>query len=54
MNWNENRKIRIAVLNLYAGHSNQGMRCIRELISEWAENNKLEVQKDEFDVRLKN
>ena len=54
MNWNENRKIRIAVLNLYEGHSNQGMRCIRELISEWAENNKLDVQKNEFDVRLKN
>lgn len=54
MNWNENRKIRIAVLNLYAGHSNQGMRCIRELISEWGENNKLDVQKNEFDVRLKN
>ena len=54
MNWNENRKIRIAVLNLYEGQPNQGMRCIRELISEWAENNNLDVQKDEFDVRLKN
>ena len=54
MNWNENRKIRIAVLNLYEGQLNQGMRCIRELISEWAENNNLDVQKDEFDVRLKN
>ena len=54
MNWNENRKIRIAVLNLYEGQPNQGMRCIRELISEWAENNKLDVQKNEFDVRLKN
>lgn len=54
MNWNEKRKIRIAVLDLYEGAANQGMRCIRDIIHNWSENNNLEVHKDEFDVRLKN
>ncbi len=54
MNWNEKRKIRIAVLDLYEGQPNQGMRCIRDIISHWLKSNDLDVQKDEFDVRLKN
>ena len=53
MSWHENRKVRIAVLDLYEGQSNQGMRCIRGIISHWAEKSNIEVHKDEFDVRLK-
>ena len=53
MNSNENKTIRVAILNLYEGHTNQGMRCIRETLSQWAISNNLVVQKDEFDVRLK-
>ena len=61
MTWNEKKsertpmeKVRIAVLDLYAGEANQGMRCLRDIISQFAESNNLDVQKDEFDVRLKN
>ena len=45
--------IRIAILDLYEGHANQGMRCLRELVNQWAEWNHLNVELDEFDVRLK-
>ncbi len=45
--------IRIAILDLYEGHLNQGMRCLREIINQWGEYNHLEVEWDEFDVRLK-
>ncbi|OQY95010.1 MAG: GMP synthase [Sphingobacteriales bacterium UTBCD1] len=53
MNWNEMRQIRIAILDLNAGHVNQGMRCIREIIQNWAHGNELNIYKDEFDVRQK-
>lgn len=46
--------IRVAILDLYEGHTNQGMRCLREIINQWGEFNNLEVEWDEFDVRLKN
>lgn len=54
MTWSEKRKIKIAVLDLYEGQENQGMRCIRELINQWGEINHYEVTYDEFEVRLKN
>jgi GMP synthase-like glutamine amidotransferase len=53
MSWNEKKQIRIAVLDLNAGHDNQGMRCIKEIINQWAEYNHLPVSFDEFEVRVK-
>lgn len=53
MSWIE-QKIKIAILDLYEGHVNEGMRCIREIINQWSEQNEYDVQFDEFDVRLKN
>lgn len=50
----EKRKVRIAVLDLYEGQPNQGMRCIRDLIGHWAASNRIDAIKHEFDVRLKN
>ena len=47
------KKIRIAILDLYDGHANQGMRCIREIINQWSDTNNTNVDFDEFDVRLK-
>jgi len=44
--------IRIAILDLYEGQPNQGMRCIREIINQWSEFYSLETQFDEFEVRL--
>jgi len=50
----DKRLVRIAVLDLYEGKANEGMRCIRQIIKDWSKNNNIDVQKDEFDVRLKN
>jgi homoserine O-succinyltransferase/O-acetyltransferase len=46
--------IRIAILDLYEGQANQGMRCIRQIIHEWSEFHGVEAMFDEFDVRLQN
>jgi GMP synthase-like glutamine amidotransferase len=45
------KKINIAILDLYDGHPNQGMRCIREIIQQWGEKNNYDVQFKEFEVR---
>ncbi|HJW18522.1 MAG TPA: hypothetical protein VJ499_15440 [Flavisolibacter sp.] len=44
--------VRIAILDLYEGHPNQGMRCLREIIKQWAEYSNSDVVFDEFEVRL--
>ena len=54
MSWNEKRSVKVAILDLYAGVANQGMRCIRTILAEWAATNELDLHSDEFDVRLKN
>ena len=47
------RSITVAILDLYEGVPNQGMRCIREIINQYGEANSLDMEWDEFDVRLK-
>ncbi len=54
MSWSEKNILRIAVLDLYEGVENQGMRCIREIINIFAEKHHLDITTDIFDVRLKN
>jgi len=49
-----NQPIRIAVLDLYNGAANEGMRCIREILNQYSDNNNLDIVWDEFDVRSKN
>ena len=44
--------IRIAILDLYEGQPNQGMRCLREIVWHWAKEEQQEIELDEFDVRL--
>jgi homoserine O-succinyltransferase/O-acetyltransferase len=46
--------LRIAILDLYEGQPNQGMRCMRQIINEWSEFHSIEVSFDEFDVRQLN
>jgi len=46
-------KVRIAILDLYEGVANQGMRCIREIIHQWGITNTYNVELHEFDVRQK-
>jgi GMP synthase-like glutamine amidotransferase len=52
MDWNEKQTIRIALLDLYEGQENQGMRGLRTIIREFAINNRLNLVLDEFEVRL--
>ena len=54
MNFNEKPTVRIAILDLYEGHENQGMRGLREIIKHFGEINDLHIVSKEFDVRLKN
>lgn len=53
MVFTEKNKLRIAVLDLYEGVANQGMRCIREILNQFGEINHIDLEWDEFDVRLK-
>jgi homoserine O-succinyltransferase/O-acetyltransferase len=46
------RKIKIAILDLYEGQPNQGMRCIREILGQYGKDHQLEIVYDEFEVRL--
>lgn len=45
--------IRVAILDLYEGQQNQGMRCIRQILREWSELYSLDTELKEFDVRVK-
>jgi homoserine O-succinyltransferase len=54
MSWSEKQQVRIAILDLYEGKPNQGMRCIHEIVAEWKENQQFEVESQVFDVRSKN
>jgi len=47
------RKIKIAILDLYEGQPNQGMRCLQQIVDEWQISNNKDVQLDIFDVRSK-
>jgi len=49
--FSDHRKIRIAILDLYDGQANQGMRCIREILNQFGEVNHLDLEWDEFEVR---
>lgn len=50
----DNSPVQIAILDLYDGHANEGMRCIHQIIDEWSESMGLDVVKKVFDVRQKN
>jgi len=43
--------IRIAVLDMYAGTPNLGMRCIEDIIDQWSESRKVDVLVNIFDTR---
>ena len=52
MELSEKKIVRIAILDLYEGLENQGMRCIRQIIDDWGKQHNHEVKRDEFEVRL--
>ncbi|MBV9988242.1 MAG: GMP synthase [Chitinophagaceae bacterium] len=49
---NKSSSLRIAILDLYEGQANQGMRCIREILQQWGKDNGFSISYEEFDVRL--
>lgn len=51
MNDIEKKRIKVAVLDLYNGQANEGMRCIREILHNWSVQQDLEISVTEFDVR---
>lgn len=51
MNFTEKANIRIAVLDLYEGFPNQGMRCIQEIVEQWAEKNQFSFTYHVYNVR---
>jgi homoserine O-succinyltransferase len=51
MSTNE-KQVRIAILDLYAGEANQGMRCIRQILNDWGKVHQYKLKVDEFEVRL--
>lgn len=46
-------RVKVAILDLYEGVENQGMRCIREILNQYGELNNIDVIWDEFEVRKK-
>ncbi|MBK8301774.1 MAG: GMP synthase [Chitinophagaceae bacterium] len=54
MSWTERKAVKVAILDLYEGKPNQGMRCIRTILTDWAGTYDIELKFQEFDVRLKN
>lgn len=43
--------LRVAILDLYEGQPNQGMRCIRQILNEWSEFHGVQLTFEEFEVR---
>ena len=52
MNWIDKKSVRVAILDMYEGVTNQGMRCIREILNQFGEVNNIDLYSDEFEVRL--
>lgn len=52
MHTEEKTKVRVAILDLYEGVPNQGMRCIHEILNLYAAHQDLDIHSETFDVRL--
>lgn len=51
MNGNK-KQVKVAILDLYEGVANQGMRCIREILNQYSETQALDLEVKEFEVRI--
>jgi len=51
---NTSKRLKVAVLDLYEGEPNQGMRCLRDILGGFGHESDLRVDLKEFDVRLRN
>ncbi len=52
MNWTAKKAVRVAILDMNEGLPNQGMRCVREILNQFSDANNLDLEWDEFEVRL--
>jgi GMP synthase-like glutamine amidotransferase len=52
MNWTDKKAVRVAILDMNEGMLNQGMRCIREILNQFGDTNNLDLEWDEFEVRV--
>ena len=52
MKLSEKKQVRVAILDLYEGQPNQGMRCLRDILHSYAVAHGLKLKLDEFEVRL--
>jgi GMP synthase-like glutamine amidotransferase len=43
--------VKVAILDLYEGQANQGMRCIREILTEYGHSHGVDLAYNEFEVR---
>ena len=48
------KTIHIAILDLYEGTENQGMRCLHQIIKEFSSEIQINIQTDVFEVRVQN
>jgi GMP synthase-like glutamine amidotransferase len=51
---NTSKRLKVAILDLYEGEPNQGMRCLRDILGAFGQESDLKVDWKEFDVRLRN
>lgn len=47
----DERIMKVAILDMYEGQPNEGMRCIRQILKEWGAANNFPLDLKEFDVR---
>ena len=47
----ENKTLRVAILDLYEGQPNQGMRCIKEILDQYRNRTGIELMWEVFEVR---
>ncbi len=52
MNWTDKKAVRVAILDMNEGKPNQGMRCIREILNQFGDTSNIDLEWDEFEVRL--
>ncbi|WP_181307123.1 type 1 glutamine amidotransferase [Rufibacter sp. XAAS-G3-1] len=45
--------IKVAILDMYDGHPNQGMKCIKDILKKFRKNHFVDLTYDAFDVRGK-
>lgn len=53
MDFSNKKILKIAILDMYEGYENQGLRCLREIIHQFGVTNNIEIILNEYDVRLK-